>query len=118
MASQLPSPIGVTAAPSGVFYIASALATAQGWSATVDAAQGYPSFGVDVGDGLHVPPAQSETFHYGPLFAHPTQQEWAYWSDAVSAAALAATAGLPAPQALDSTWAGATSAQAVVASPV
>lgn len=104
MPTVLPSPT----APGGNYYVTGTQATAQAWSATVDAAQGYPKAGTDVGGGIHVPPDQSVTQRYGPTYQHPTLSQWAYLADAVTIAALLATAGKPVPIALDVTWVGAT----------
>lgn len=53
-------------------------ADANGYSAAVDAKLGYPKPGVDIGGGIHVPPAQSVTVRYGNVFPHPTLPQWMY----------------------------------------
>lgn len=40
--------------------------------AKLDAAYGCPVAGVDVGGGVHAPPEQSATIHYGTVLQHPT----------------------------------------------
>lgn len=42
--------------------------------AKLDAAYGCPIAGVDIGGGLHAPPAQSVTLHYGAVMQHPTNK--------------------------------------------
>ena len=38
----------------------------------LDAAYGCPIEGVDIGGGVHAPPEQSRTTHYGSVMQHPT----------------------------------------------
>jgi hypothetical protein len=85
-------------------YVTATQANALSWQATVDASQGYPKAGVDVGAGIHVPPAQSITLTYFVPFEHPTLAEWAYLADAVSSPALVGASALPIPTLLDATW--------------
>lgn len=42
--------------------------------AKLDTAFGCPIAGVDVGGGVHAPPAQSVTTHYGSVIQHPTNK--------------------------------------------
>jgi len=42
--------------------------------AKLDGAYAYPVAGVDVGGGIHAPPAQSVTTHYGAVVQHPTNK--------------------------------------------
>jgi hypothetical protein len=90
-----------------VYYVASALASAQAWAAAVDTQQGYPRVGVEVGDGRHVKDIGGGPFvtqTYAAILAHPSQPLWAYPSDTVTAPALVGATALPVPIALDSTW--------------
>jgi len=89
-------------------YVFSTLSAAQACQAPVDAALGYPSTGVNVGNGPWVnPPVVTET--YAVPVQHPTLQLWAYPADSVtvpilSDPATAAALNLPAPTTLDATW--------------
>lgn len=94
------------APPRGPYYVASALATAQAWAARVDAAQGYPKPGVFAAPGPFQPPTPFVTQTYSEILQHPTQQQWAYPSDAITDAALAGATALPAAAALTADWAG------------
>lgn len=90
-------------------YVFSLQATALTFRSNVDSLCGYPKPGVDIGGGIHVPPAQSVTVHAHMVLPHPTLAEWAHLISAeVSAvAAQAATASatvLPAVTTLDATW--------------
>jgi hypothetical protein len=58
-------------------------------AAIVDAQQGYPKPGVDVGGGIHVPPAQSITTTYAVPTSPDGGATWSYPADAVTTAALA-----------------------------
>lgn len=40
----------------------------------LDVAYGCPKAGVDVGGGVHAPPAQSVTVHYGSVMQHPVNK--------------------------------------------
>lgn len=74
------------------------------YSAAIDAKLGYPKPGVDIGGGIHVPPAQSVTVRYGLVQKHPTLAQWAYPDDAaVIGAAIALPVGATV-QLLDATW--------------
>lgn len=88
---------------------------ADAYSAAVDAKLGYPRPGVDMGGGLHAPPAQGATTRYGGVQKHPTLTLWAYPNDpAVAAAAIALPVGATV-QVLDATWTPAVqTGQAVV----
>jgi len=44
----------------------------------VDRELGYPSHGVDVGKGKHVPPGVSRTMRYAEVVKHPSMALWAY----------------------------------------
>jgi hypothetical protein len=73
-------------------------ASAQALVAPVDTALGYPKAGVDVGSGIHVPPAQSRTQTY----AQPSlvSAQWWYPADTNTLPVLTpltVTLGLPAP---------------------
>lgn len=86
------------------------------YSAAVDAKLGYPKPGVNIGGGIHVPPAQSVTTRYADVQKHPTLAQWSYPDDAaVIGAAIALPVGATV-QALDATWAPAVvvTGQAVV----
>lgn len=91
-------------------YIFASLAAAQACAPVVDAAQGYPRAGVEVGGGAHVKDVSGGPFvtaTYAQPIKHPTLAQWAYLADAVTTPALApqaATLGLPAPVPLDATW--------------
>ncbi len=77
---------------------------ADGYSSAIDAKLGYPKPGVDIGGGIHAPPAQSVTVRYGAVQKHPTLALWAYPDDAaVVAAAIALPIGAVV-QVLDATW--------------
>jgi hypothetical protein len=73
-------------------------ASAQACAAPVDTALGYPKAGVDVGQGIHVPPAQSRTITY----AAPAllSGQWWFPADTITTPILAPNAvalGLPVP---------------------
>lgn len=42
--------------------------------AKLDLAYGCPIPGTDIGSGIHVPPAQSITTHYGQVIQHPVNK--------------------------------------------
>jgi len=42
--------------------------------AKLDTAFGCPIPGIDVGGGVHAPPSQSVTTHYGSVIQHPTNK--------------------------------------------
>lgn len=42
--------------------------------AKLDVAYGCPIAGVDVGGGVHAPPEQSVTVHYGSVLQHPVNK--------------------------------------------
>jgi hypothetical protein len=106
MPAATPSGIALTS-PGGSYYVTPIQATALAWAASVDTAQGYPKAGVDIGGGVHVPPAQSLTVRYAGIYQHPTLPLWAYLSDAITSPAITSLLP-PIPVALDATWAGAT----------
>jgi hypothetical protein len=87
-------------------YVFSSLAAAQACQTAVDAAQGFPRAGVNVGGGAHVePPFVTQT--YQTVIQHPTQALWAYPSDTVTTPVLSVgptAVTLPAPTSLDATW--------------
>ncbi len=94
-------------------YVFSALAQAQAAVAAMDAPSAtgpYPKAGLDIGVGIHVPAAQSQTFTYGAIWKHPTLSQWAYVQDAASGALLPTKIPVPSVQAVDfnGAWAGAT----------
>jgi hypothetical protein len=91
----------------GSFYVLAIEATAASLQASVDAEQGYPKAGVNVGGGIHMSGPFVTQTHAFPL-QHPTLAEWAYPADGVTVPIVGATIGLPAPSALDATWIGAT----------
>jgi hypothetical protein len=97
----------IPSAPLGSFYISATQSLVSAWATTVDASQGYPRAGVDIGGGLHVSVLDGTTYRYASVYQHPTLSMWAYLSDATTVAALAATAGKPIPTQLDATWIGA-----------
>jgi hypothetical protein len=87
-------------------YIFSALASAAACAPVVDAQQGYPRPGFNVGGGLHVP-GPFVTVTYAVPLAHPTLPEWAYVADVVTQPALSPDAlllSLPVPVLLDASW--------------
>lgn len=91
-------------------YVFASLPAAQACVPVVDAAQGYPKAGVEVGGGLHVKDAGGGPFvtqtYWVPL-KHPTLAQWAYLADGVTTPLLAPNAvalGLPVPISLDATW--------------
>ena len=74
-------------------YIFSSLATAQAVQAAVDAALVYPSPGINVGGGTHVPgPFVTQT--YRAAIKHPTLNSWAYVVDSTSTPALQTAAAI------------------------
>lgn len=81
---------------------------AQIFSDKIDAAYGYPSQGVNIGDGVHVPcicPTPGclrVTTHYSIPFKHPTQSLWAYIADDNVMAT--GFAGVSDTTVLDSSW--------------
>lgn len=81
-----------------------ALAVANPFAAAVDASFGYPSNGVDIGGGIHVPPAQSRTLRYAALQQHHTLSLWAYLYDSKVQSSGVAVPGGGVVQALDATW--------------
>jgi hypothetical protein len=91
-------------------YVFGALAAAQACAPVVDAQQGYPRPGVEVGGGAHVKDAGGGPFvtaTYAVPIKHPTLAQWAYLADAISTPALtpqAVALSLPAPTSLDATW--------------
>lgn len=90
-------------------------ASAAAYAAKVDAASGYPAPGVDVGGGVHAPPAQSVTKTAQVLLEKPSQDAWAYPVDPKAPI----DAKEPLPVALDATWANATPVDpTAVATPV
>jgi hypothetical protein len=54
----------------------------------LDVAYGCPIDGVDIGDGVHAPKAQSQTIHYGSVLKHPTLSTWAAVCDGFDASKL------------------------------
>lgn len=56
----------------------------------LDVASGCPIAGVDVGGGVHAPPAQSVTVHYGSVIQHPVNKaDYAAVCDGFDASKLA-----------------------------
>jgi hypothetical protein len=89
------------------YYILAALANLQTGANQVNTAKGYPLAGTDIGGGVHVPPSQSVTTRWAPIWQHPTLTQFAYQADATVVGVVgpnAITLGLPAPAALDATW--------------
>jgi hypothetical protein len=94
-----------------LYYIMSTQPKAQAIAGPVNTVIGYPIHGVDIGGGIHCLPSQSDTTHYADVLQHPTLALWAYPADPIVVHIVgpnAVTLGLPAPAALDATWAGAT----------
>ena len=92
-------------------YTFADLATATTFRNALDVQLGYPKPGIDVGGGVHAPPAQSVTPHYAGVLKHPTLATCAILSDAtitpvVTAAANALAVAVPVSTALDGTWTG------------
>lgn len=56
----------------------------------LDAALGYPIYGVDIGGGVHAPPEQSRTLRRADIIAHPKLAQWALPVDGVDAKLLTA----------------------------
>lgn len=58
--------------------------------AKLDVAYGCPIAGVDIGSGVHAPPAQSVTTHYAGVIQHPTNKgDYAAVCDGFDASKLA-----------------------------
>lgn len=97
-------------APAGSWYVFTVQSKANALPPIMDAHLGYPKTGVNVGDGLHVVPT-FVTQTYAAVLTNPTTgTSWAYPADSVVVpivAPNAVTLGLPAPAALDATWAPA-----------
>lgn len=53
-------------------HATNAQANAQAFANAINAVLGYPRDGVNVGGGIHVPPAQSRTLTWGTPFRHLT----------------------------------------------
>ena len=92
---------------SALYYVFTDQTKANALPPIVDARQGYPKAGVNVGGGIHVTPT-FVTQTYAQVLANPTTgTSWAYPADAVVVPVVgpsAITLGLPAPAALDATW--------------
>jgi len=101
-------------------FIFVAATDAQSTQSDCDTRLGYPKPGVDIGGGVHVPPAQSSTVHEAPVLKHRTLTQWAFLSTPnVQAILPTVKADLPAvtigtATALDATWNDATPADSVV----
>lgn len=96
--------------------------TATKTASDLDAQYGYPCDGVDVGGGVHAPPALSRTLRYADVLKHPTDAKWAVQIDVkdvgdAKVAAVVATEKTAPPADLDATWDGATKVASADAAP-
>lgn len=67
-------------------------ASCDAFAAKVDAELGYPKPGTDIGDGIHVPPAQSVTLRWAAPIEHPIQKgTFAYPVEGIDNAKLSKT---------------------------
>ena len=65
-------------------------ASVDAYAAKVDAAEGYPKPGVNIGAGIHAPPEQSITLRFADPIEHPTQKgTFAYPVDELDTSKLA-----------------------------
>lgn len=87
----------------GIVFLSQAAADAAGTA--YDVRLGYPRAGVDVGAGLHAPPATSATLRAADVLKHPTLPQWAYQEsdEILSARAVVGLRG-GVEQVLDATW--------------
>lgn len=76
--------------------------------AALDTQLGYPRAGVNVGGGVHVPPAQAVTTHAAVPFKHPVSTLWAVQESpeisSVVGGPVAIPIGATAHTSLDGTW--------------
>lgn len=75
------------------------------YQSDVDAAQGYPKDGIDIGGGIHASKAESRTYHQANVMKHPVNAVWAYLDDTTigDAKGVAKPVGATV-QVLDATW--------------
>lgn len=76
-------------------------------STAIDTRLGYPKPGVDIGGGVHAPPAQTVTIRYGDVERHPTLALWRYPYDTPVQGEVGRGLAIPvtgAVSALDATW--------------
>jgi hypothetical protein len=85
---------------SPVFYLYATPDACAAAAAVVDQAQGYPSRGVDIGQGIHVGPDGGWTITYAPCLPSADGSAYAYPADTVSATAI----GDAAPEAASITF--------------
>lgn len=106
---------GVAIPGASSYWVFTSQAQVLALRSAVDAAMGFPKAGVDVGGGIHAPPAETQTVHYmGTVANGPagSATAWAYPVDANNSAAVAQCGTQTAPgvsdPTLDATWSGGT----------